>query len=44
VLKSLKTKINVPFVIRLSNKKIQLVSKTVMRKASFLTPNKEMKV
>lgn len=45
VIKSLATKINVPFVININrNGHIELVGKTIMRKASFKTPNQELKV
>jgi len=45
VMKSISTKLNVPFVIKLTKKgEIELISKTVMRKANFKTPNQELKV
>jgi len=45
VLKSISTKINIPFVIKIEkNGMIALVSKTVMRKQNFQTPNQELKV
>lgn len=45
VMKSLTTKINIPFVLKINKRgHIELVSKTVMRKANFKTPNPELKV
>lgn len=45
VMKSIATKLNVPFVIKLNKKgMIELMSKTIMRKANFKTPNQELKV
>jgi len=45
VIKSVSSNINVPFVLNLNKKgMIELVAKTVMRKADFKTPNPELKV
>ena len=45
ILKSIMTKINVPFVIKLNKGgMIELVAKTVMRKADFKSSNQELKV
>lgn len=46
VLKDTHTDINIPFVLQWDSKKgeMDLVSKTVMRKKNFKTPNKELKV
>jgi len=45
VLKSVLSKINIPFVLRINkNGIIELIAKTVMRKANFKTRNPELKV
>jgi len=44
VIKSISSKLNVPFVIRINTGNIQLISKTIMRKDNFKTTSQEMKV
>ena len=46
VMKDLQTDINLPFVLKWDeeNKELDLIAKTVMRKADFKTPNKEFPV
>jgi len=44
VFKSIKSKINIPFVIKLNKGMIEIISKTIMRKSNFGTSNKELKV
>lgn len=46
VLVDMESDINVPFVLKYNptTKKMELISKTIMRKANFQTPNKKLKV
>jgi len=44
VFKSISSKINIPFVVKLNNGMIEIISKTVMRKDSFKTSNQQLKV
>jgi len=44
VLSDAQTNINVPFVLKHNGRTIELVSKTVMRKASFYTPDPKLQV
>lgn len=46
MLKDIKTKINIPFIIKWDekNKELDLIPKTILRKSNFLTRNKIYKV
>jgi homoserine dehydrogenase len=44
VLQDMETDINVPFVLNWKNGEFELVSKTIMRKKNFTTPNQKLRV
>lgn len=44
VMSDLRTDINVPFALELDGSGLELISKTVMRKKNFTTPNQKFKV
>lgn len=43
VLVDMQSKLNLPFVIKFSNGKIEVVMKTIMRKNNFLTPDEKIR-
>lgn len=44
VMKDMRTDINMPFVLKWTGEKLELVAKTIMRKKNFRTPNKTFAV
>lgn len=44
VMKDMRTDINMPFVLKWTGDKLELVAKTIMRKKNFRTPNKTFAV
>jgi hypothetical protein len=44
VLHDVQSDINIPFVLKYNNGKIELISKTIMRKKNFRTPNRKCNV
>lgn len=43
VLVDMQSKLNLPFVIKVRNGKIEVVMKTIMRKSNFLTPDEKIR-